>query len=211
MLRPLAIASLACLPLWGCGASSANYDDKDWTVEPGAEGDGSAWREVETMGDEAAPNPDAPDQVLRGVRHDLMFAPQAEPDARCNCIDVVIGKPEDPKFSWAGERPTVGAQHMAIALRTQGTQCTGGSAERRPSIQAVDNKGDDVIVVVEELGFDRPQALGAIIKAPGPRGALYVRARQLKGSKLPYAATSTKGMCRIPHNVELSETGGRRK
>jgi hypothetical protein len=195
------------MPLCACGASSANQDDRDWTVDHGSEA--GAWREVETMGDEAAPAQNAPDQTLRGVRHDLMFSPNAQPDARCNCIDVVLGKPEDPKFSWAGERPTTGAQHMAIALRTESSQCSAGGGPRRPSIQAVDVKGDDVIVVIEELGFNRPQALGAIIKKPGPHGGLYVRARQLKGTSLPYAASSNKGMCRVPHDVELSATGGR--
>lgn len=204
-LRFLVVST--CASVWGCGASSENYDDKDWTTKRGVES--GAWREVESMTPEEETDPQAANHSLRGVRHDLMMAPSANADARCNCVDIVIGTPREPKFAWAGERPSISAEHMIIALRTEGSACTGGTDKRRPSIHAVDQKGNDVIVVIEELGFNRPQALGAIIKKPGPNGALYVRAHRIKGVSVPYAASTEQGgMCRVSHAVERSEKGG---
>ena len=63
--------------------------------------------------------------------------------------------------------------------------------------------GDDVIVVVEELPFDRPQALGAVIRKPGPRGHVWVRSRRSRKYKLPYARSADRrNMCRVRTEVD---------
>jgi hypothetical protein len=186
---------LATLSL-GCAARNDFREDSDWTRDPGAEG--GKWREVESLFDAADGEADRPDQSLRGVRHDLSMASNQTPDIRCSCLDVVVGRPHDAKFRWAGQRPSTSHKNLAVAFRTEGSQCAGASPNRRPSIQAVDVDGRDVIIVVEELPYNRPQALGAIVRRPRPGGALYVRSRQFKKTKLPYAQSSQiHGMCKV--------------
>lgn len=188
----LALAVLGAL-VAGCGAQSENYDDKDWTKEHGVQS--APWRDVETLFGEEENDADQFKFSLNGVRHDLTLKPGAKPETRCTCLDVGIGRPGDERFSWAGKRPKVSGKDMVIALRTVGSKCEGESDKRRPSIQAVDSRGPDVTVVIEELPFERPQALGAVIVKPGHNGRLYVRAAR-KG--LPYARTvSGTNICRI--------------
>lgn len=184
----------------GCGAQSENFDDRDWTKDHGIQSPGQkeAWREVETLFGADESDVDRFEQSLRGVRHDLTLKPDAVVDTKCTCLDVAIGDPRDKRFHWAGTRPTVSGKNLILALRTEGSGCNTPQQNRRPSIRAVDTKGGDVIVVIEELTFDRPQALGAIIKKPSLNGELYVRSEQYKYKKLPYAVTqSGKSWCKI--------------
>ena len=182
--------------LVGCGAQSENFDDRDWTKQHGDQS--AAWREVETLFGASESDADRFEHSLRGVRHDLTLRTKADPDTRCTCVDVGIGLPNDQRFAWAGKRPLIDPQNMIIALRTQGSECPTALTKRRPSIQAVDVKGADVTVVIEELTYDRPQALGAIIRKPGPSGRLFVRSRKYRNQKLPYARqVSGKSLCRV--------------
>jgi hypothetical protein len=176
----------------GCGAQSENYDDKDWTKQHGIQS--APYREVESLFSAEESDADQFKFSLNGVRHDLTMKAGIKPDTRCTCLDVAIGPPGDPRFVWAGKRPKVSGKDMVIAVRTEGSKCEG-PAKRRPSIQAVDTRGDDVTVVIEELGYERPQALGAIIVKPGHGGRLYVRAAK---KSLPYARTvAGSNICRI--------------
>jgi hypothetical protein len=176
--------------LCGCAAQSENYDDKDWTVDHGAEE--GAWREAESLFGESEAKVDNFNYEPRSVRHDLTMQPQAPADARCGCIDVVAGQPGQTKFTWAGDRPPISPNDMVIALRPQ--SCQGAAAGRRPSIKAVDKRGNDVVVVVEELVVDRPQQLGAIIPRPVSAGELYVA----PAAAGPYGRGSQGGACRVP-------------
>lgn len=177
---------LACSTWLGCAAQSQHHDDRDWTKDHGIQT--GAWREVENLFGAEESDVDRYDATPRGVRHDLTYATNAEPDTQCNCLDVVIGRPSEGKFAWAGGKPKISQNHLVIALKTDGSKCSlPDGTPRRPSIQAVDISGDDVIVVIEELPFDRPQALGAVIQKPRPDGNLWVRPRKYKNRVLPYA------------------------
>jgi hypothetical protein len=143
---------------------------------------------------------------LRGVRHDLMMAANAQAESRCSCIDVVVGRPGQGKFRWAGERPAVSPNHLVVAFRTKGSQCADAPKNRRPSIQAVDQQGNDVIVVIEELTFDRPQALGAIVRKPNADGGLFVRPAS---KSVPYARSANRvGKCRVGLSADQVTTVG---
>jgi hypothetical protein len=191
------ILALALLSATGCAAQGEHFDDRDWTKDHGIQT--GAWREVETLFGEEERDSDQ-NNALRGVRLDLTMTAKATPDTRCHCLDVVIGQPTEKKFAWAGPKPNVGSQQMALAIRTEGSKCTlPDGVRRRPSIQAVDTNGRDVIVVIEELPYDRPQALGAVIQKPHPEGRLYVRSRRFKNVVLPYAhqGLAQNGACLI--------------
>ncbi|RLB46824.1 MAG: hypothetical protein DRI90_26975 [Deltaproteobacteria bacterium] len=191
-------AVLLCMAVLaqGCAGHNEFRNDADWSKDKGVES--GKWREIESLFDAAGGQAENPDQALRGVRHDLSMVAKQAPDVRCSCLDVVVGRPQDPKFRWAGQRPSISHKNMVIAFRTKGSECLGASPNRRPSIQAVDVAGRDVIIVIEELPYNRPQALGAIVKRPRPGGALYVRSRKSKKIKLPYAQSSqVHGMCKI--------------
>jgi hypothetical protein len=198
--------------LLACGAQSENYDDQDWTKDHGLQS--GAWREVETLFSAAESDADRYNQTLRGVRHDLTPRSGAEPTTRCTCLDVIIGKPSDPRFAWADTPPALSDKTMALAVRTEGSNCPNGPAKRRPSIQAVEERGGNVTVVIEELGYDRPQALGAVIPKPALEGALYVRAASSKHQRLPYAATvHGNNICRVvtdPNQHHQQIRSGRR-
>jgi len=187
----------------GCAARSEFREDADWTKDSPQEG--GKWREVESLFDAAESQAERPDQSLRGVRHDLTVAAGQEPLKRCSCLDVVVGRPQDGKFRWAGRRPSISHKNIIVAIRTEGSQCLGVGPNRRPSIQAVDVEGRDVIVVVEELPLNRPQALGAIVRKPRPGGSIFVRSRKFKKTKLPYAQSNEiHGMCKIVSRTEHS-------
>src|SRR5262249_36382741 len=99
-------------------------------------------------------------------------------EARCSCLSVEIGRPDDKRFFWAGGAPDVPADSVVIAVGARGISCPGGDGDdrrRRPSISAVDQEGDDLIVDTEALPPGRPLASGAIIPAPRGKGSIYVR------------------------------------
>lgn len=179
----------------GCAAQTDHLDDRDWTKSHGVQT--GAFREVETLFTEAEPaDVDSLKHTLRGVRHDLTVRADAKPDARCRCLDVAIGTPRDPRFGWASEPPTIDPDNLVIAVRpTDGGDCRAAKGGR-PSIQAVEVSGEEIVVVIEALGVERPQALGAVILKPGREGSLWVRAAS---RTLPYARSSAgRDACRVP-------------
>ncbi len=177
---------LACSSVVACAGQGQHHDDRDWTKDHGIQT--GAWREVETLFGAEERDVDRYKATPRGVRHDLTFANNTEPDTRCNCVDVVIGRVDDTKFAWAGRKPKLSHEHITVAIKTSGSKCSlPDGTPRRPSIQAVDVRGRDVIVVIEELPYDRPQALGAVVQKPGPEGNLWIRAKKYKHRTLPYA------------------------
>jgi len=203
MLRRIFVMGLVSALATGCGAQSENFDDRDWTKEHGLQR--GAYRDAETLFDAGETDVDRYRYILRGVRHDLTLQDEGKPDTRCSCLDVAVGRPQDKRFAWAEERPAVSPDHLVVSVRTDRSVCPGGNPERRPSIQAVDKVGQDVIVVIEELGFERPQALGAVVEKPGPDGHLWVRSRKSKRYSLPYARRpgDKRDMCRIDTDRRL--------
>lgn len=180
--------------LFGCGGSKEKPDNAAWQTREG----------YRSLGVDDAGEIDAPQTLgyhgfdWQGVRHDLILNPDQKHATACACLAVEVGKPTDEKFVWRGARPDFNRSNLAVAVSAFGVDCPGGApnpADRRPSIQAVDRVGKDVVVVIEELPPDRPVATGAIIRAPEPGGHIYVKPRK-KG--LPYARTAkAKDVCRI--------------
>ncbi len=182
----------------GCARQVDVYDEKDWVRDETART--TAWRDVESLFGKAPQQVGGKATTLRGVRHDLMMPKTDKPDARCSCLDVVVGEAGDRRLRWQAGVPVMGPGELAFAMRTEGSSCAADApTHRRPSIFAVDRDGANVIVVVEELPLDRPQALGAILERPGPGGALYVRSRPQKGKSLVYAhgPAGAGGMCKV--------------
>jgi hypothetical protein len=188
----------ACSGALGCADKADLYEDRDWTKE--GEAKTAAWREVESLFSREETDADRGNYTLRGVRHDLTLSKDARVKAHCTCLDVSYGSADDPAFRWAGEVPIISPDQVVVALRTEGSKCgPEHTKNRRPSIYAVDQANGNIVVVVEELPADRPQALGAIIDLPAPAEALYVRSRRYKDHVLPYAqgTVQTSGMCKV--------------
>ncbi|NUP11577.1 MAG: hypothetical protein HOW73_36490 [Polyangiaceae bacterium] len=133
-----------------------------------------------------------------GVRHDLILNPDKPQKPTCACLSVEVGNPSDDKFVWRGVKPdNMNPANVAVAVSAFGVDCPGGApnpADRRPSIQAIDRAGKDVVIVIEELPPDRPIATGAIMRPPDQGGHIYVRPRT---KVLPYGRTGTKELCRV--------------
>jgi hypothetical protein len=191
-LAPAALALLALSFTPGCGASE-KAADPHWSNEPKEVN--RPLRETEEMTASQPAASSASQAGLLGVRHDLMLADGAH-TARCNCLAVEVGTAADPRFFWTAGAPTTGTGAVTIALGARGVPCAGGDAEerRRPSISAVDQIGDDVIIEVEDLPQGRPLASGAVIPAPGPRGGVYVKPRD---GKVIYAKGAPGGRCQV--------------
>jgi hypothetical protein len=175
-----------------CGASP-RAADADWSPEPEKKDRG---RVTESLGPTQQFDETKPTAIL-GVRHDLMLS-NGPHDVRCSCLSVEVGRPDDARFFfWAGGAPDVGADALVLALGARGIACPGGDPDdrrRRPSISAVDQDGDDIVVEVEDLPEGRPLASGAIIPRPGSRGAIYVRPR--RGNAV-YGNGTGAGRCRV--------------
>ena len=189
-LAPAAVLALFLVPACS-GASLAT--DPNWSNEKPEVY--RPLRETEEMNGPAAVSSPGSQSGLIGVRHDLMLSQGAHP-TRCNCLAVEVGPAADPRFFWTAGAPTVGANAVTVALGARGVPCSGGDADdkRGPSISAVDQIGDDVIVEVEDLPQGRPLASGAVIPKPGPNGSVYVRPRN---AKVIYAKGAPDGRCKV--------------
>jgi hypothetical protein len=191
-----ALGATLAVAAFGCGGQSKFMEDEEWSREPGP--DGGAWRDEEKLSGPKPATPEAAAHELNGVRLDLTLGPKAQPNAHCSCLDVMVGQAQDAGFQWGPEVPTLSAEQMVIALRTEGAQCPAGTPAapiRRPSIRGVERSGADVIVVIEELPVGRPLALGVVTTMPGPGGSVYLRPAD---HRLPYAvAPGARELCKI--------------
>ncbi len=190
-LAPAALFALFLTPACS-GAEKAS--DPHWSEEKREES--RPLRETEEMVGAQAPTSFSSSQPgLLGVRHDVMLSEGAHP-ARCNCLAVEVGPATDPSFFWTAGAPTIGTDAVTIAVGARGVACVGGDADdkRRPSISAVDQLGDDVIIEVEDLPEGRPIASGAVIPKPGPKGSVYVKPRN---AKVIYAKGAPGGRCKV--------------
>lgn len=172
---------LATFATLGCGGGQYN-SESDWTTEGRDTLEGADIHELTG----AAPAANASFDWV-GVRHDLILSPKFPRTARCNCLAVEVGRPFDAKFAWEGTAPPVSSDKMAIAISALGIECPGGPDDervRRPSISAIQERGDDIIVLVEEVALDRPLASGAIFDRPFREGGVFV---QPSSKGVPYA------------------------
>lgn len=186
-MRPSVLLPLALL-LASCGGSEWKAEDPDWSPEP--EENVGRGRRVASMG-----KPTLAPSSFYGVRHDLMLSSTPHP-ARCSCLAVEVGSPRDPQFFWTGSPPSPSSDALAIAIGARGVPCPGGPPDdrRRPSISAVDQHNDDVIVEVEDLPETRPLASGAIIPKPSGAGSIYIRPRE---GRSPYGHGPGNALCKV--------------
>jgi hypothetical protein len=191
-MRRLLVPLLVGLASIACGGAQ-HGEDSDWSAEPQQKH--RRLRVTESLG---APVPldDRGPAALLGVRHDLMLS-NAPHEARCNCLSVEVGRPDDPRFFWAGGAPDISADALVFAVGARGIPCPGGDPDdrrRRPSISAVDQDGEDIIVEIEDLPEGRPLASGAIIPRAGSRGSIYVRPRR---GNMVYGRNPGVARCRV--------------
>jgi hypothetical protein len=176
-LPALLAVGLACI---ACGAQRGAAD-ADWSPE--VQPKGGRLRSTESLNASQIDPAEKTSTAVLGVRHDLMLS-SAPHEVRCTCLSVEVGRAEDPTFFWAGGAPDISADSLAIAVGARSIACPGGDPDdrrRRPSISAVEQEGDDILVEVEDLPEGRPLASGAIIPRPGSRGSIYVRPRKGSG------------------------------
>src|SRR5262249_13176626 len=109
-MRRLLVPLVLGLASIACGAAQRG-EDSDWSPEPQTKR--RRLRVTETLGtphplDERAP------AALLGVRHDLMLS-NTPHEARCSCLSVEIGRPDDPRFFWAGGAPEISGNALVFA------------------------------------------------------------------------------------------------
>jgi hypothetical protein len=193
---PTGSRAAICLSLLtACSGAQDRFGDYDWSEDQHHR---VAGREARSLFESDVVQIDRSLFVLRGVRHDVSLSGQGALTARCRCLDVVVGRATEARFEWAAEVPEVAPDDAVVAIRTKGSQCAPTvSAKRRPSIQAVDVTDGNVIITVEELALDRPQALGAVVPSPAVDGGLYIRSAKSTPA-LPYAhSKASHGMCLV--------------
>lgn len=179
-----------------CGGGTDKSDNTAWETRKGFHSLGTdEGGEIDTSGSRTVGNESLQGWV--GVRHDLGLNPQLKPDSSCACLGVTVGSPNDDAFVWRGPRPDVNPSYVALAVTAVVAECPGGPAnpaDRRASISAIDRKGKDVFVEIEDLPVDRPIASGAIIHPLEPGGHVYVKPRN---KKVVYGKVSGKELCRV--------------
>lgn len=197
-MRTLRLCALmaAFLLTAACGGSRDNPDNTAWESRKGFHSMGTDESgEIDTGGSRSLLHGTMQGWV--GVRHDLVLSPSKKPDASCACLGVSVGGPDDETFEWRGERPDVNPSFVAVAITAAVAECPGGPqnpSDRRASISAVDRKGKDVFIEIEDLPADRPIASGAILHPLEPGGHVYIRPRN---KKVPYGKISGKELCRV--------------
>jgi hypothetical protein len=132
-----------------------------------------------------------------GVSHALTLSPEAAAKASCRCMAAVVGAPTDPSFIWRGTPPAVGEDALVLGISNEGTPCDLATQGRGPSIQGIEQEGNNVIVTIEESRDGVPQARGAVFARPTGDSFLVFRSSR---RSLPYddaLPNSGAQVCRV--------------
>ncbi len=98
--------------------------------------------------------------ALLGARHDVFLKSAQKPS--CRCLSVALGQPNNPVFSWAAPAPHIDeSSQQIIALGSEGVECDANIAPA--SYAGFEQKGESIIVYVEEAKDGQPITHGAII------------------------------------------------
>jgi hypothetical protein len=186
----LLVTALGLLAVGGCKAS----------VSVNAENNGKK----ETVDDRPPPPPssDLAAPVVKtafiGVSHALSLTPEAAATPACRCMAAVVGAPNSAAFVWRGTPPTVGEDALVLGISNEGTPCDLAAQGRGPSIQGIEQEGNNVIVTIEESRNGVPAARGAVFPRPmqGDSFLIFRSSRR----QLPYDDAlpgSGSRMCRV--------------
>ena len=132
-----------------------------------------------------------------GVSHALSLSPEAAATPSCRCMAAVVGAPTDAAFVWRGTPPNVGEDALVLGISNEGTPCDLAAQGRGPSIQGIEQEGNNVIVTIEEARDGVPQARGAVFARPLGDSFLIFRSSR---RRLPYddaLPNSGSQVCRV--------------
>lgn len=132
-----------------------------------------------------------------GVSHVLTLSEQAATKATCRCMAASVGAPTSPTFQWKGKPPSVGEEAMVVAISHDKVPCDVAQGGRGPSIRAVEQDGNNVVVYLEDPRPGIPLAQGAVFQRPVGEGSLVFQGprRMAYGQALPGSGSP---VCRIP-------------
>lgn len=134
--------------------------------------------------------------ALLGARHDLRLADVRRPPP-CQCLAVAVGPAEDPAFFWEAGVPEIQpGRQIVVALSSEGIDCPGAAADSLgASYWGYEQRGAEVIVVVEQVQFGRPVTYGAIVPKP-TTGKVLIRPRT-KGSPYGRPLSGDSNLCAV--------------
>lgn len=145
-----------------------------------------------------------------GVYHALTLAKSAAEKPTCRCMAAHVGAVDDEKFAWGTKPPTVGDDAFVLAISDDGTPCDWEGKRGSPSIRAVEQVGNDVVVTLEEVRGGIPPARGAVVRKPTGTGDGWLVFRADR--RLPYddvLAGSESSVCRLKIPLRHVATGRR--
>lgn len=137
-----------------------------------------------------------------GVVHDLYVGEAADKSPACSCLMLAYDRPNSLKFRWRNGVRRTDPDTMAVAISSEGIPCNlmVGGKERTlapASIAAIEGKGPDIVIVVEEASRGRPVARGALVKKPDPSGGSII-VRGLGDVPFGTPIGGGKGPCKVP-------------
>ncbi len=135
-----------------------------------------------------------------GIARGLTLAPSKTVPI-CSCVTAAVGSGTDPGFDWHGQAVEVGPDGLVVAI---GADAPCDHQGRGPSIQGIERRGQDVVVVLEEWKPPRPRVLGAVVPNPGPDHVVSLRAagKSAYGRPLDRAQPgAAQGLCRVGAGV----------
>ncbi|HKQ71867.1 MAG TPA: hypothetical protein VJT73_21130 [Polyangiaceae bacterium] len=178
--------------------AAAEVDDRKWET---AESTPPPARKLAAPPPAASARTPEPPEAAHffGVSHDLSLAPGVPRAAACQCLTVVSAAPSDPQFIWQAGVPRTSPDAIAIAIAADGVACSArGAAPLAASIAAIERRGNDVVITVENVREGRPVMRGALAPRPPEGGAIVVQAP--RGAPYGAPANGGPGPCRLAAN-----------
>ncbi|HEY5960519.1 MAG TPA: hypothetical protein VIV60_28395 [Polyangiaceae bacterium] len=120
--------------------------------------------------------------AMLGARAGLSIAPSTP---NCMCLSVIVGQPEDARFTWEGGQPkTNPSSQLVVGVSSKGLVCPQAEKDSLgASYHGYELQGSDVLIQVETAKMGRPIVEGAVIPKPPSGGRILTRAVE---SKSPY-------------------------